>query len=109
MPLLDRGAIYIDKPAYFVGEKSEEDPVSSPFSAFLPYLCPMQLEQTLAEIRDIVAQLQKGSLDFDKQIALYQRGRELVQQCYAYLESAELDVKLLLENDSLQPFADPNS
>ena len=74
--------------------------------AILPYICPMQLEQTLAEIRDIVAQLQKGSTDFDKQLELYQRGRALVKDCYAYLETAEMQVKLLQDDDTLQPFAE---
>ncbi len=54
------------------------------------------LEEKLAEIRSIVDQMQRGVEDFDKQVALFKSGRELIQQCQKYLDESEMEIKQLV-------------
>jgi len=61
------------------------------------------LENSLAEIRSIVEQMQSGVSDFDKQIELFKKGNKLIKACQNYLNEAELEVKQLIGNE-LQDF-----
>jgi exodeoxyribonuclease VII small subunit len=60
---------------------------------------PFSLESTLAEIRGIVDQMQRGVEDFDKQVALFKQGRLLIQQCQQYLDQSELEIKKLVDGN----------
>lgn len=69
---------------------------------------PFNLEAAIAEVRSIAERLQKGLDGFDEQVALFKRGKQLVNQCLAYLDQAEMDIRLLSDEglieapDSLQ-------
>ena len=55
------------------------------------------LEKTLAELRQLVEQMQKGVSDFDQQVLMFQQGQALIEQCRKYLDGAELQVEQLIE------------
>lgn len=65
----------------------------------------MTYEQAIAELRDIVRQLNEGKATLDDSIKLYNRGIELSKFCTSKLDEAEQ--KILLYNkdsDSTEPF-----
>lgn len=64
----------------------------------------MKLEEKLSDLRALVEQMQKGSADFDKQVELFKRGRALIAECSEYLDTAELEVKILMQGGELAPF-----
>jgi exodeoxyribonuclease VII small subunit len=66
----------------------------------------MKLEESLAELKSVVEQMQRGSGDFDKQVALYKQGKSLVQSCLAFLDQAEMEVNLLTADGELEPFGE---
>jgi exodeoxyribonuclease VII small subunit len=65
----------------------------------------MTYESAIAELRDIVKQLNEGKASLDDSIKLYNRGIELSKFCSAKLDEAEQ--KILIYNkdqDETQPF-----
>lgn len=60
-------------------------------------------EPAMAELEQLVAQMEAGSLPLEASLASYQRGSELVKYCNAQLERVEQQVRLL-EEDMLKPF-----
>ena len=56
----------------------------------------MTYEQAIAELRDIVKQLNEGKASLDESIKLYNRGIELSKFCTGKLDEAEQ--KILLYN-----------
>jgi exodeoxyribonuclease VII small subunit len=60
-------------------------------------------EPAMAELEQLVSQMEAGSLPLEASLASYQRGSELVKYCNAQLERVEQQVKLL-EEDMLKPF-----
>ncbi|MBS0308262.1 MAG: exodeoxyribonuclease VII small subunit [Proteobacteria bacterium] len=65
---------------------------------------PTSFEQALAELEQLVAQMEAGELPLETSVAAYQRGSELVKYCAAQLDKVENQVKAL-EGDMLKPFA----
>lgn len=61
-------------------------------------------EDLYAELQTIVAQLERGDIPIAESLALYERGQQLVQQCNAMLDHAELRVT---ELDTAPPPASP--
>jgi exodeoxyribonuclease VII small subunit len=71
-----------DKPATF------EDVKALPF------------EKALAELEQIVGQLEKGSVPLEESIAIYERGEALKKHCEALLRNAEMRIeKITLGQD----------
>jgi len=65
----------------------------------------MTYEQAIAELRDIVRQLNEGKATLDDSIKLYNRGIELSRFCTAKLDEAEQKILLYnKESDSTEPF-----
>ncbi len=60
-------------------------------------------EQALAELEQLVSQMEAGSLPLEASVAAYQRGSELVKYCATQLDQVEQQVKIL-EGDLLKPF-----
>lgn len=52
-------------------------------------------EETYRELETVVSQLERGGLDLDTALALYERGTALVGTCEQILDSAELRVTRL--------------
>ena len=65
---------------------------------------PESFEQAMAELAQLVSQMESGELPLEASVAAYARGSELVKYCAAQLEKVESQVKVL-EGDMLKPFA----
>ncbi len=61
---------------------------------------PFSLEEKLTEIRSIVEKMQQGISDFDQQVALFEQGTRLVQDCRQYLNQSELQIQQLISGES---------
>jgi exodeoxyribonuclease VII small subunit len=61
----------------------------------------LNYEQALAEIEEIVQQLENQSLELDVTLKLFERGKLLIQRCQMLLDQADLKVRQLsVENPS---------
>ena len=65
---------------------------------------PESFEQAMAELAQLVTQMEAGQLPLEASVAAYARGSELVRYCAAQLEKVEAQVNVL-EGDMLKPFA----
>ena len=65
---------------------------------------PASFEQAMAELAQLVAQMEAGALPLEASVAAYQRGSELVKYCAAQLDKVDSQVKTL-EGEMLKPFA----
>ncbi|TXT22612.1 MAG: exodeoxyribonuclease VII small subunit [Gallionellaceae bacterium] len=61
-------------------------------------------EAALAELEQVVAEMEAGQLPLEEALASYRRGTELLQQCRARLEDAQQQVRIL-EEGALKSFA----
>jgi exodeoxyribonuclease VII small subunit len=68
-------------------------------------LAPASFEEAMAELAQLVAQMEAGQLPLEASVAAYARGSELVKFCAAQLEKVESQVKVL-EGEMLKPFVD---
>ena len=66
---------------------------------------PASFEEAMAELAQLVSQMEAGQLPLEASVAAYARGSELVKFCAAQLDKVESQVKVL-EGDMLKPFAD---
>jgi exodeoxyribonuclease VII small subunit len=64
---------------------------------------PASFEEAMAELAELVTQMEGGQLPLEASVAAYARGSELVRFCAAQLEKVEAQVKVL-EGDMLKPF-----
>ncbi|WP_426194410.1 exodeoxyribonuclease VII small subunit [Massilia sp. DWR3-1-1] len=65
---------------------------------------PVSFEAAMAELAQLVSQMESGTLALEASVAAYARGAELVKYCAAQLEKVEAQVKVI-EGDMLKPFA----
>ena len=65
---------------------------------------PVSFEEAMAELEQLVAQMEDGSLSLEASVAAYKRGSELVKYCTGQLDKVENQVKVL-EGELLKPFA----
>ncbi len=61
-------------------------------------------EVALAELEQVVADMEVGKLSLEDSLSAYRRGAELLQLCRGRLEDAQQQVRIL-EGDTLQNFA----
>jgi exodeoxyribonuclease VII small subunit len=66
---------------------------------------PASFEAAMADLAQLVAQMEEGKLPLEASVAAYSRGSELVRYCAAQLDKVESQVKVL-EGDMLKPFAE---
>ena len=64
---------------------------------------PTSFEEAMAELAQLVAQMEAGSLPLEASVAAYQRGSELIQYCAAQLDKVDSQVKVL-QGEMLKPF-----
>ena len=68
----------------------------------------LPFEAALAEMEDLIHQLEDGQLALDESLALFERGQLLAARCQQLLTTAELKVQQLLPGPdggySLHPF-----
>ena len=63
---------------------------------------PVDFEGALAELEELVAKMEGGSLSLEASLAAFERGIKLTRRCQAALRSAELRIKALTqEGDEL--------
>jgi exodeoxyribonuclease VII small subunit len=55
----------------------------------------LSFEQALAELEQIIDQLESGQLALDEALALFERGQQLTTACGAQLDNAELKIQKL--------------
>jgi exodeoxyribonuclease VII small subunit len=66
---------------------------------------PASFEEAMAELAQLVSQMEAGQLPLEASVAAYSRGSELVKYCAAQLDKVEAQVQVL-EGDMLKPFSD---
>jgi exodeoxyribonuclease VII small subunit len=64
---------------------------------------PASFEVAMAELSELVTQMESGQLPLETSVAAYQRGSELISYCAKQLEKVEQQVKIL-DADMLKPF-----
>jgi exodeoxyribonuclease VII small subunit len=69
-----------------------------------PAESPASFEDAMAELEQLVAQMEAGELPLEASVAAYKRGSELVKFCAGQLDKVDSQVKVL-EDDMLKPFA----
>jgi exodeoxyribonuclease VII small subunit len=79
--------------------------MSKKLTAAATAAAPVSFEEAMAELAQLVAQMEAGQLPLEASVAAYARGSELVKFCAAQLEKVESQVKVL-EGDMLKPFAE---
>jgi len=57
----------------------------------------LSYEQALKELEGIVQKLESGALELEQILALFERGKILIQYCQSLLAKADLKVKELSE------------
>jgi exodeoxyribonuclease VII small subunit len=80
--------------------KTNAESAGAPAAAAPP---PASFEQAMAELAQLVTQMESGQLPLEASVAAYARGSELVRYCAAQLEKVESQVKVL-EGEMLKPF-----
>ena len=60
-------------------------------------------EEALKELEHVVSQLEGGSVDLDKSIALYERGADLKKHCEAKLAQAQARIEQITLAENGQP------
>lgn len=64
----------------------------------------LTFEVALAELEQVVADMEGGKLPLEESLAAYQRGAELLRQCRSRLDDAQQQVRIL-EDGNLKDFA----
>ncbi len=65
----------------------------------------LSFEAAVAELEQVVADMESGKLSLEDSLAAYQRGAELLNQCRARLDDAQQQVRVL-EDGVLKNFTD---
>jgi len=74
--------------------------------AALPAAIELKFEAALAELEQIVRNMEGGRLPLEESIAAYRRGSELLKHCQQQLADAERKIQIL-ENGALRDFDSP--
>ncbi|MGM9426738.1 exodeoxyribonuclease VII small subunit [Hydrogenophaga sp. MI9] len=84
---------------------TSSSPAKAPRSARAPERTEpaASYEAALAELEQLVAQLEGGQLPLDQLLTRYQRGAELLAFCRSRLEAVENQIKVL-EGGELKPW-----
>jgi len=69
---------------------------------------PKNFETALADLTEIVRQMEEGQLPLEQSLASYKRGVELLQFCQKSLQNAEQQILILNEQSNLQKFSVAN-
>jgi exodeoxyribonuclease VII small subunit len=67
---------------------------------------PASLEAAMQELEAIVQQMETAQLPLEASLAAYQRGTTLLQHCQKALAEIEQQVRILSEEQQLQPYQD---
>lgn len=64
----------------------------------------LNFEQTLAELHDLVEKMEHGGLSLQESLQYFERGVGLIRHCQQELAAAEQKVKILTEQQKLEPY-----
>ncbi len=70
-------------------------------------IAAMSFETALAELESIVEQLERGEVELEKSIAMYERGAALKAHCEARLKDAQLKVDKIVIGSDGQAHTEP--
>ena len=56
-------------------------------------------EESVTELENIVAMLEKGDCPLDEAVSLFEKGVNLAKECHKVLASAEQKIKILTESE----------
>jgi len=62
------------------------------------------LEKSMAQLEEIVQQLEEGDIPLEKALQQFEKGVKLSRDCQQALDSAEQRVKVVLDNGDLGEF-----
>jgi exodeoxyribonuclease VII small subunit len=70
-----------------------------------------EFEQSLDELEQLVARMEKGDMALDESLAAFERGVGLYRQCRTALDQAELRVRQIIDPNDLDgaPRFDPDT
>ena len=74
-----------------------------------PKIDGLSFEAALKELEDIVAKLERGDVDLEESIAIYERGAKLKAHCEAKLKAAELKVEQIVQDGAGKATTEPAS
>ncbi len=63
----------------------------------------LKYEQALAELEEIISNLENEPSGLKESVAMFERGKTLIQHCQKLLDSAEMKVQKLEEDGSISP------
>jgi exodeoxyribonuclease VII small subunit len=66
-------------------------------------IAAMSFEEAMKALEDVVRQLESGTVELEKSIALYERGAQLKAHCEGKLKAAEEKVARITLDSSGQP------
>lgn len=66
----------------------------------------LSFEEAVAELEDIVANMERGELPLEEALASFERGVQLVNQSQSKLKQAEQKVQMLVNNGASQELVD---
>lgn len=69
-------------------------------------IASMSFEAALAELEGIVSQLERGEVELEKSITMYERGAALKAHCEARLKEAQLKVDKIVVGPTGEPTAE---
>ncbi|WP_429911047.1 exodeoxyribonuclease VII small subunit [Glycocaulis sp.] len=70
-------------------------------------IAKLSFEAALKELEDIVQQLERGDVELEKSIAMYERGAALRAHCEARLKDAQLKVDKIVLGADGKPGTEP--
>jgi len=74
-----------------------------------PDIDKMTFEAALAELEGIVSKLERGDVELEESIAIYERGAKLKAHCESKLKSAELKVEQIVQDSTGKASTEPAS
>lgn len=67
----------------------------------------LTFEEALAELENIVAQLETGELTLEKSLSLFERGQHLATRCNTQLETASIRIEQLTADGEIIELPSP--
>ncbi len=64
----------------------------------------IDFEQSLAELNSLVEKMEQGGLSLEDSLQFFEQGINLVRQCQQALSTAEQKVKILTQQQQLEPY-----
>jgi exodeoxyribonuclease VII small subunit len=66
-------------------------------------IAPMNFEDALKALEEVVRRLESGDVPLDESISLYERGAELRKHCQARLDAAQARIEKIVTDGAGQP------